>query len=168
MTTVLVRCGDGVLVDDGTRWVFGRQPGARGNVAAFVFALVGLILAGNGVVQLVIGELIAFGIAASVFGVLILCVAVGLVRARDRQRVAAPLQPLLQLDFASGLLLDAAGRPLAPMAEVVFSAAMRLTSSARALHCRWPGGDMVVLRGDAFGGGIAPAIDALRSRGLRA
>lgn len=165
---VLVRCGDGVLVDEGTRWVFGRQPGTGGNVVAFVFALVGVILTGNGIAQLVLGELIAFGIAASVFGALVIWAAVGLVRARNRQRAVAPLRPLLQLDFTSGMLLDAAGQPLAPLHEVGFAAAMQLTSSARALHCRWPGGDVVVLRGDAFGGGIAPAIDALRSRGLRA
>ncbi len=167
MSTLLVRCGDGVLVDDGARWIFGRQPGAGGNVVAFVVGLVGLVLAGNGIVQLVIGEIIAFGIAATVFGALLIYVAVGIVRGRDRQRTVAPLQPLLQLDFASGMILDATGRPLAPLGEVVFASSMQLTSSARALHCRWPGGDVVVLRGDAFGGGIAPAIDALRARGLR-
>jgi hypothetical protein len=146
VSTILVRCGDGVLVDTGSRWIFGRQPGTGGSVVVFVLGIVGSILLVNGLVQLVLGELLAFGVIAALAGV----------------------EPLLQLDFGTGTLLDATGRPLAPLGEVEFTSSMQLTSSARALRVRWNGGDVVVLRGDAFGGGIGPATDALRSRGLRA
>ncbi len=168
MSTILVRCGDGVLVDTGSRWIFGRQPGTGGSVVVFVLGIVGSILLVNGLVQLVLGELLAFGVIAALAGLGIVGGAVAFARARSRKRAMAGVEPLLQLDFGTGTLLDATGRPLAPLGEVEFTSSMQLTSSARALRVRWNGGDVVVLRGDAFGGGIGPATDALRSRGLRA
>jgi len=166
MPTMIARCGSGVLVAEGERWTFGHQPGTGGNVFAFVLGLFGVILSANAV-TIAVTQHIA-GLALLLVGLPLLAAAVALVRSRKVSRTTAAIVPLVVLDFATGMLLDRTGRPLAPLAQVVFAARMQLASSARMLECRWPAGHLVVLRGDAFGGSIGPALDALRGRGLRA
>jgi hypothetical protein len=164
---VLVRCGQDVLVADGERWVFGRQPGAGGNVFVYVLILLGVIFSLNGVIWLLQAQW-ALGASLLLPGALLLAVAIWFLRARRSTRAAAKVLPIVVLDFPSGMLLGADLRPLAPLGEVEFSWTLQAFSSARALQCRWRGRSLVVLRGDAFGGGIGPAIDALKRRGLRA
>jgi hypothetical protein len=166
MQTTIARCGSGVLVADGERWTFGHQPGTGGNVLVYLFGLIGTIFSVNGIAIAVTQHI--GGLALLVVGLPLLATAVAIVRSRNKRRMNPTLQPIVVLDFAVGMLLDGIGRPLAPLAQVAFSAHFQLFSSARMLECRWPGGHVVVLRGDAFGGSIAPARDALRRRGLRA
>lgn len=164
--TVLARCGEGLLIAEGERWTFARQPGSGGNVIAFVLGLVGTIGLANGVVFLASGSL--GGLVGLVLGGGLITLAVLSFRHHDRVRTTGPIQAIVSLDLANGWLLGPTGQPIAPLTHVSFHGEMQMTSSSRKLVCTWPqGGRLVVLRGDAFGGGIGPAIDALRSRGLR-
>lgn len=169
MSTMLARCGSGVLVEDGDRWVFAHQSGSGGNVVLFVLGLFGVILEGNGVMMaatggdVLVAGLVMLAIGSACIGLLVLV--------HNRRRAArrnTTLSPIVTLDFTNGVLLDHRGAVLAPLAHVTFATTMQLASSARALECRWgPGKALVVLRGDAFGGRIGPAIDALRRKGFR-
>jgi drug/metabolite transporter (DMT)-like permease len=167
MQTTIARCGSGVLVAEGERWIFGHQPGTGGNVLVFVLGLLGVVFSVNSITISMMGA-IGVGVGFLLVGGLLIAAAVTVVRRRSATRREAAVAPLVVLDFASGMLLDTTGRSLAPLTDVAFASRMQLASSARALECRWSGGNMIVLRGDAFGGGIGPALDALRSRGLRA
>jgi hypothetical protein len=128
-------------------------------------------LGANGVAQLVMA---ARGVTGLIAGLVLAAITVPLVAAlvhlvkrRRRARVSATMQPRLVLDFGAGQLLDARGAVLAPLQEVSFDKVMQLASSSRALKCRWgKDGGLVVLRGSPFAGGIGPAVDALRARGL--
>jgi len=163
--TVLARCGDWVLVAEGERWTFGRQPGTGGNVMLFVLALLGTIAIVNAGVALVQGWVAGVGVLA--LGAVLLGLAFVWFRRRNGLRETSPVQPIVVLDLANAVLLGPTGQVLAPLARVVFSKELQLASSARKLECAWPQGQLTVLRGDAFGGSIAPAVDALRSRGFR-
>lgn len=162
---LLARCGDGVLVADGDRWTFGHQPGSGGNTVLFVLVLVGAISTVSGVA--LVGALGAAAAGNLVVGAALLVLARWLFRRRKQTRASAAIVPIVVLDLAAGTLLAGDGRVLAPLDQVRFSREMQLASSARKLECRWPQGQVTVLRGDAFGGSIGPAIDALRDRGLR-
>ncbi|HWB77648.1 MAG TPA: hypothetical protein VG755_21930 [Nannocystaceae bacterium] len=161
----IARCGDGVLVADEERWTFGRQPGTGGNVLMFVLWLVGCILLSGGIAARAAGW--AFVITASLLGIVSIALGFAWLWRRDRARQRAPIVPIVVLDLSAGVLLGPNLETLAPLASVVFSAEFQLASSSRKLVCAWPGGRVTVLRGDAFGGSIAPAVAALRSRGLR-
>ena len=166
----LARCGSDVLVEDGERWIFGRQPGTGGGTLVFVLGLLAVIVTINGVVQTVLGSAgagVGVGLVMLAVGLLFVWATVAIVRRRNRLRASAPVEPVLVLDFPTSTLRTGDDRELAPLAEVEFVARMQLASSASALHCRWPGGSRVVLRGNPFGGSIGPAEDALRSRRLR-
>jgi hypothetical protein len=165
---ILVRCGQDVLVDEGQRLVFGRQPGTGGNAMFFVGGLFGTILLTSGISVTATGGALGAGIGLVAIGATLVTLVVRTVRRRDRLRPTVPVVPLVVLDLAAGMLLDGRGRVLAPLSEALFEPRFQLTSSSRALACRWPTGEVEILRGDAFGGGIGPAIDALRGRGLRA
>lgn len=155
-----------MLVADGERWTFARQPGGGGNVFVFVVGLVAFLLIGNGAVM--IASHVVAGVVMLAVGAGLAALAVVFIRRRAGTRTTSPLQPIVVLDLAGGWLLAASGQPIAPLADVQFRKEMQLASSARMLVCTWPPqGRVVVLRGDAFGGSIGPAIDALRSRGLR-
>jgi hypothetical protein len=161
----LARCGDWVLVADGDRWTFGHQHGTGGNVLVFVLVLVGGIAAMGGVVlTFVVSPFALVGVA---IGAGLLALARWWVRRRNLARTQTAVDAIVVLDLANGWLLAPDGRQLAPLSEVVFTKAFQLASSARKLECAWPRGKVTVLRGDAFGGSIEPAVDALRSRGLR-
>ena len=166
MQTTIARCGSGVLVAEGERWMFGHQPGTGGNLLVYIFGLLGTIVSVNAIVMAATEHIAA--LALLLIGLPLLAIAAAVVRSRNAARKTTMLQPIIMLDFASGMLLDGAGRPLAPLAQVFFFPSFQLFSSARKLECQWPGGRVVVLRGDPFGGSIGPARDALRRRGLRA
>ena len=160
--------GGYVLAEDGARLLF-FQRRILPSWLAFVPGLLAVIALGNGVVQLVLGNLavgsglLALG-AASALGLRTVL--------RSRRRVkAAPLEPttaLLVIDLGARTLLDGGGRILAPFEQVRIERSMQLTSSARALRVVWPAGAMVVYRGDALqpGGSIAVPAEALRARGV--
>lgn len=149
--------------------MFAHQSGTGGNVVLFVLGLVAVIFEVNGAALLAMGgSTLLPGLAMLGLGSACVALFVLVWRRRAAARQSATLSPIVTLDFARGVLLDHDGAVLAPLAQVTFSSTMQLASSARALECRWGSGKaLVVLRGDAFGGGIGPAVDALKRKGLR-
>jgi hypothetical protein len=160
--------GTSVLAEDDGRLLFFRRR-ILPSWAAFVPALLAVIAIGNGAVQLAVGNVVAGGV------LLAIGMACGLgwraVVARRRRAREAPLEPtdaLVVLDLAQGRLFDVNGDALAPLDTVRIDRAMQATSSARSLRVTWPGGRVVVYRGDPFArhGSMRDAVDALQARGV--
>jgi hypothetical protein len=165
---VLADNGGYVLAEDGERLLFFRRR-ILPSWAAFVPGVLAVVAAGNGVVQLVVGDLAA-GIVLLLVSALAALAWRAVVRSRRRVRTA-PLDPssaVVVVDTAARGLRDGCGAHLAPLDAVRIERAFQATSSARSLRVTWPGGAEVVYRGDALvpGGSIAVAVDALRARGL--
>jgi len=70
-----------------------------------------------------------------------------LLRRRDALAPAS-LPRVATFDLGRGELRDAAGRTLAPLTSVAVGRRMQLGSSAPALVTRWPGGSLVLARGN--------------------
>lgn len=158
------------LAEQGARLLFFRRRGLVPSWALFVTSLLTFILGAPGVAFAFAPEVpagVSLGLltAAALAGV-----TTALLVRRRRRALARPLDPraaILVLDREAGQLVEADGRPLAPLEHVRLSRAMQLTSSARMLRAQWPGGSRVVYRGDFLTGSIDPPIRALASRGLR-
>lgn len=157
-----------VLAEDGSRLLFLRRR-ILPSWLAFVLLLVAVVAGGNGGVQLAAGVPAA---GAALLGLGAVAALGGWAVVRRRRRVrSAPLDAgdaLLVVDLGTGRLLDGAGSELAPLSAVRFDQAMQATSSSRALRASWPGGSLVVYRGDAMSprGSIGPAVEALRAHGI--
>jgi len=141
-------------------------------VLGFVLALFTLIAGGNGIVWLMVG--IRSGEASELGGVLIAVAAVagfGASRvwaAEKRDRTVIPGQDtwVAMLDLGTQTLESPQGESLAPLSSVHFASVMQIGSSSRALAARWPGGSMVVYRGNPFAGSAQEARDVLQSHGF--
>lgn len=154
-----------VFVDRGTRWtvwtrfVLGLITGIVGINAVVQLAL---IPSGQGV--LVAGLILGFVAAATGF-------AFSRVHRHAKREASKPLSeftPLLVVDLAQQALVDRSGQVLAPLAGASFHKVFQVTSSARALECRWPGGRMTVARGGGMGvAGVDGALAALQQHGVR-
>jgi hypothetical protein len=165
MSRILARCGADVLVDEGTRWVFGHQAGGGGGTFLYVSALIAVIVGGNGIFWMTQGVW-RLGLGMLAASALFIWLFVAFRRSQKAARTS-PVLPALVLDFDAQALLDGQGRRLASLDQVQFASVFQLGSSSRALECRWGGEKRIVLRGSPFGGSIGPAIDALRSRGVK-
>ena len=135
----------------------------------YVPGLLTFIAAANVVIQLVVGNVVAAGV------ILAVSVASGAgLRAAMHSRRRARARPLkaedalVQLDLEGRRLLEGGGQVLAALDEARVEKSMQVTSSARALTIRWPGGKRVVYRGDplALHGSIDVPADALKARGV--
>jgi hypothetical protein len=87
------------------------------------------------------------------------------VKRSHRRRAAEPATPMLIL--ASGQLLAGDRRVLASLADVRVQTRFQLFSSSRALAVEWPGGGLVIARGNPFGDsikGLQRALDAALKR----
>ncbi len=154
-----------VFVDRGTRWtewtrfVLGLITGIAGINAVVQLAL---IPSGQG---MLVGGLI-LGVVAAATGF-----AFSKVHRHAKREASKPLSefpPVLVVDLGQQVLLDRSGRILAPLAATSFHKVFQVTSSARALECRWPGGRMTVARGGGMGvAGVDGALAALQQHGLR-
>lgn len=162
-----------VLAEAEGRLLFIERRGLIPAWAIFVVGLLTVILAVNGGVQLWFGVqagdvriVVGLGLAAAGalagFG----CAALLRRRRLRNQRGLDAAEAIVVLDRPAGVLRDAAGRVLAPVDRVRFVQRMQVTSSSRALHVAWPGGDRAVYRGDPFVGGIEDAVEALAQRGV--
>jgi hypothetical protein len=165
---VLADNGGHVLAEDGSRLLFlSRQ--ILPSWLTFVPGVLALVTIGNGAVQLAIGNLLAGVVLLAVGAVSVL--GVRAVLRRRARAIATPLDPataLLVIDLGTNTLRDRADLELAPLEAVRVERSMQLTSSARALRIVWPGGAMIVYRGDALRlrGSIGPPVAALRARGV--
>lgn len=155
-----------VFVDRGTRWTVWLR---------FVLGLVAAITGVNAVVML---ALMASGqgswVAGLVLAVLASAAGFGFAKVHRHATVAqarspSELTPMLGIDLERQTLFGPGEQVLAPLDQVSFHKVFQVTSSAKALECRWPGGRMTVSRGGGMGvRGVDGALEALRGQGLRA
>jgi hypothetical protein len=168
---VVARCRDGLLVDGGTWWAFGRQRGSGGGSGVFVLALTGSLMAGGAIAECV-RQLWGAGSwwLAGVFAVTALLL--GLEATRELRsirhaRMRAPIEIDLVLDFAAGVATDRSGRVLAPLHALTFDLVDGVLSKSSELWCSWDGGRIVLLRTLFAEGNAAVVLPRLRERRLR-
>jgi len=166
--------GGFVLAEDGPRLLFIERRGLVPAWAIFVAVLLAVIL-GAAAIGCVIagvshgGGMIVVGLGLAVVAALAAWGCVALVRHRRarRERPLSMAEAIVVLDREAGLLRDAGGRELARLDQVRIVRRFQATSSSRALHIAWPGGQRAVYRGDPFSGPIDDAVDQLEQRGIR-
>jgi hypothetical protein len=156
------RDGRLMIVDHGCAWVY---------TFGFVLGLIAFLMLANGIIQVALlatgnEGLLAFGLIATAVGVM-LGFALKWVAGIPKKRRAAPAEQLrvvAVLDPTSGMMSDARGVAIAPLSEVAVGYAFNFASSSRSLVARWPGGQIMLARGNAFAGGTGALHDALRAR----
>ena len=89
-------------------------------------------------------------------------IAVGRYRAR---RANAAGERIATIDLERGLV-DDRGELVAPVSALSVKRTFQMTSSSRALELRWPGGAVVIARGNPFAGDVGAIEDALRQQGV--
>lgn len=88
-------------------------------------------------------------------------------RQRRLARPRAELRPLAMVDRATGMLLDADGRSIAPVASVRGARGLLIGSSAPAVFLQPPGAARIeVFRGTLVGGGLERVLDVLAELGF--
>jgi hypothetical protein len=88
-------------------------------------------------------------------------------RRRRVERPRAELRPLAMVDRATGMLLDADGRSIAPVAQVRGGKGLLIGSSAPAVFIHPPSlARIEVFRGTLVGGGIDRAVEVLAELGF--
>lgn len=171
---VLDETGGFVLFRDGQRLVFVDR-GTRWTVwARFVLGLITAILGINGIVQVALAPS-GRGVLGAGLGLVAVAGLTGFAFSRVHQhakrenaKTRTEYRPRLVVDLEHQVLVDASGQSLAPLTQVSFRKAFQVTSSARALECRWPGGRMTVARGGGMGvAGVDGALAALQQHGVR-
>lgn len=70
------------------------------------------------------------------------------------------------LDLRDRKLLDPAGNVLADLHDVKVAREFQMTSSAKKLVMRWPGGSYMLAKGNPFAGGTQPLENVFREHGL--
>jgi hypothetical protein len=127
----------------------------------FVLGLLAFILTVNGGVQLILtlgggGGLLVLGLILTTIGPLLGFATVKLFKlgVTRRELPTDQLRTLAILDLSQGALLDGEGRYLAPLSEVSFPTRFQWTSSSRRLVARWPGGELNLVDGNPFAGGL--------------
>ncbi len=133
------------------------------STAAFVFALVGvLMMAGAVVISYATGEpRVAFGLLLGVFvgsGALL----VRRSREQKRDQPVTEAMVLLVIDVGAAEVREVGGQPICGLAELEIGRAMQIGSSSAALRASWPGGKRVIARGTPFGGDVGPIEATLR------
>jgi hypothetical protein len=88
-------------------------------------------------------------------------------RRRRVERPRAELRPLAMVDRTTGMLLDADGRNIAPVAQVRGAKGLLVGSSAPAVFIHPPSSRRIeVFRGTLVGGGIDRALEVLAELGF--
>jgi len=163
-TTTLAVSSGIALVDDGRAlWVVDRGTGWMAT-AVFVSALVtGIGLLGGVAILITVG---LAGLAPLLLGVFGAAVLVMFIQMKRRREQAPPeaLTVLCVVDLAHGQLKDAHGRPLAWLNQVQLKRAFQIGSSSPALEAHYPGGKLILVRGNPFAGSIDDVEHVLRQR----
>lgn len=161
-----------VLAEDGPRLLFVERRGLVPAWAVYVAGLLAVILTATAAIAVGFGVrrqdgTMTLGLVLLVVGVLAGwgCVVLARRRTAIRERALDPAQAIVVLDREAGVLRGG-GRELARLDQVRFVRRFQLTSSSRALHVVWPGGERAVYRGDPFSGPIDDPIEQLRQRGI--
>ncbi|MEM7356176.1 MAG: hypothetical protein AAF657_35500, partial [Acidobacteriota bacterium] len=138
----------------------------------FVLALLTVIVGGNGIVWLTLGfrsgQINVLGVVLTAVAALTSFGASRIWAAEKRDRTVIPGREawVAVIDLETQTLESPRGESLAPLPSVRFLSVMQLASSSRALAAHWPGGSLVVYRGNPFAGSSLEARDALRSHGV--
>lgn len=134
----------------------------------FVLLLITFIISANGIYSLISGwmngkTLPMFGIIFTVVGVFLglLLFLIHRVKVKADNLPPDELKAFCILDTDAGNLLGPQNTILAPLSAVSFSKIFSFTSSSPNLALSWPGGKIVIARGNIFAGGIKPIIDVL-------
>jgi hypothetical protein len=162
---LLARSSGVAVYEQGSElWVV-PQPTSWRYTAVFVLGIITLITGVNGAIFCLSGRF-AFGApiaGAALIGGLLIYALVSQIRSRHR-RVPEERDAAVILDFAGRRLLDPGRRPLADLAAVRLGRRFQFGSSAPALEISWPGGSRILVRGNAFAGGIADVEEVLQSK----
>jgi len=167
--SVLLRCRDRLLVEDGERLVFGRQRGTAGGFGVFVLSLVGSALIFGALVQLIrylgSNEGLALATLFGAAGPLLLLQAFRDIRELRVAQERTPIQPFFVVDLAQGVAYGEDGT-VVPLSAVTFRMDGRIWEKWQALECTWDGGSIELLRTLVFEGNAALALRILERRGL--
>jgi hypothetical protein len=137
---------------------------------SFVLALLAFILLANALLQALLTQgngVLALALFGLGVGFAWLWRLAARAAARQRNRPLESLPVLFVIDFEQGLALDGSGTVFAPLPTQRFRRAFQVASSSRALVAEWPGGQLTLVRGNPFSGGIDSAVYELERRGFR-
>lgn len=155
--------GIAVVQQDGTLWVVDRKTGWV-STAIFVTGLnAGIGLLGGFSLLFTVGWA---GLFPMLFGVVGVAGLLAILRWK-RSREAAPLESLTVLcavDPSRRAITDASGQPIASFDQVELKRAFQVTSSSPALELHHPGGKILLVRGNPFGGGIEDVEEVLKKQ----
>ena len=151
-----------LVADQGIAWTW---------TASFVLGLVGFIFGLNGLAQLLLwllsGEgILLVGLIFLPLGLLGLGGVAALWQRRRRRRALPPdaLRLIASFDLRAGVLRDGRGEERCRLGDVRLVRRFQFTASAPCLAAVWPGGSLVLVRGNVFAGGIGAVEGALRER----
>lgn len=159
---VVARCNGTVLTEADGRLGLVTIGGGWFGTAVFVAGLLTVIPGINAVVMLAMRQWLA--------GVILIAVAiaagaatVAFHRRRRAARTAPPPAPWLIFDLPAGVVRDARGAALAPIAQVTLRRTFQVGSSSKALSLQLPAQTIVLARGTPFGDSVDALDDALRA-----
>ncbi|MEA3266756.1 MAG: hypothetical protein U9P42_07425, partial [Candidatus Fermentibacteria bacterium] len=132
----------------------------------YVLILITFIISGNAIYQLISGwmnqgSLPTIGIIFAAVGMFLGFILFLVHRAKVKADNLSPdeLNMFCILDTDAGNLLGPNNSVLAPLSAVKFHKIFSFTSSSPDLALSWPGGKVVIAKGNYFAGGIKPIVD---------
>ena len=165
--TPIARCNNVVLLESGRVSRLVDQGGSWLATARYVMALIAIIIGLNGLGN----RTMPFDTRIVMLTIAGLCGAAaawihGQIRAHAKDSKSG--STIVTFDFGAGQVRDAAGRALAPIADVRLERTWQLTSSSRALSLRHvSSGRIILARGNPFGDSVDALEDALVARGIQ-
>ncbi len=165
--TPIARCNNVALLESGRVSRLVEQGGSWLPTARYVTAIIAIIVGLNGLAN----TTLPIDTRVGMLTIAVLCGAAA-VWLHDQRKAQAKSSKagvtIVTFDFGAGQLLDAAGRALAPIAEVRLKRTWQLASSSRALSLRHASfGRIIIARGNPFGDSVSELEDALVARGLK-
>ncbi|MCK5037043.1 MAG: hypothetical protein KAS73_14200 [Candidatus Sabulitectum sp.] len=134
----------------------------------YVLVLVTFIISANGIYSLISGwmnvrSLPTFGVIFTAVGLFFGLILFLVHRLKVKADNLSPdeLNVFCILDTDAGNLLGPQNTILTPLAAVKFIKIFSFTSSSPDLALSWPGGKIVIARGNFFAGGIKPVVDVM-------
>ena len=159
--------GSGVKIyEDGNRLLVLDTGASSLAVVVFVCGLLTLVAGGMGVVLLFSHPKLGGGFlaAAGCTGALLGLTIWGFIR--RWRRPPEQLRRVALIDLEARTLRDPEGRALAPLDRVRFERTFQVLSSTPALAAIYPGGKLILARGNVFAGMLGTLEPALRGKGL--
>lgn len=151
------------FVDLGISWV---------PTTGFVFGLLALIFTLNGLLQLALSftgqGILLIAAILTPLGLLLGALSWKVFKI-GRARTHAPMEGLKTVaivDLNQGWLLDGRAQAVAYLNQVTFTTRFQWNSSSRRLVARWPGGELSLVQGNPFGGGLFAITHALAQQRL--